>query len=81
MVYADDLMNADSYANRMFFTQVLGALWQESVALNLPPVRLQNAVLPITGYQANLLAIVFTGVLPLLALAAGFAVKLRRRRL
>ena len=81
MIYADDLMNADSYANRMFLTQALGKLWQESTALSLPPRRLETAVLPITGYQANLLAIVLTGVLPLLALAAGFAVKLRRRRL
>ncbi|HNW87206.1 MAG TPA: GldG family protein [Candidatus Limiplasma sp.] len=81
MMYADDLMGADSYANRMFLTQALGALWQQSTVLSLPARRLESATLPITGYQANLLAIALTGALPLMALAVGFAVKWRRRRL
>ncbi|NLV58527.1 MAG: GldG family protein [Clostridiales bacterium] len=81
MIYADDLMSVESYGNRMFLAQVLSALWQETVTLAIPAKSLENAPLPITGEQAQTLAIVLAVVLPLMALALGTAVRLRRRRL
>ena len=81
MIYADDLMSVDSYGNRMFLAQVLKALWQETVTLAIPAKSLESAPLPITGEQTQSLAIVLAVVLPLLALAMGTVVRLRRRRL
>lgn len=81
LLYADDLMGMASYANRAFLAQVLGALWQESAALSLPPKMLASAPLAITGGQAQTLLWVLAGGLPLLALAGGLAVQVRRRRL
>ena len=81
MIYADDLMGMESYANRMFLSQVLGALWQMDVTLSIPPKTMDSAPLPINGQQAQTLAVVLTAVLPLLALGYGIVVKVRRKRL
>ena len=81
MIYADDLMGMDSYANRMFLSQVLGTLWQMNVTLSIPPKTMESAPLPINGQQAQTLAVVLTGMLPLLALGFGIVVKVRRKRL
>ena len=81
MIYADDLMGMDSYANRVFLSQVLGALWQESITLSIPAKAIMNAPLPITGEQARVIAIALALVLPLIALFVGVMVKLRRRSL
>ncbi|NLI20837.1 MAG: GldG family protein [Clostridiales bacterium] len=81
MIYADDLMGMSTYANRAFLAQVLTALWSETASVSIPPKGLQSDPLPINGAQARTLGILLAGVLPLLTLAAGVFVKLRRRRL
>ena len=80
MVYSDDLMAATSYANRMFLTRVLGALWQEDIAVSIPPKSLSGAPLPLAGKQAETIGLVLSVILPLLVLAAGTFVTLRRRK-
>ena len=81
MIYADDLMGTESYANRPFLAQVLGALWQEATPLSIPPKALSNAPLLITGEQTRILSVLLTAALPLGALAAGTIVWFRRKRL
>lgn len=80
MVYADDLMSATSYANRVFLTRVLGYLWQEEITVSIPAKTLSNAPLPLAGRQAELLGFGISVVLPLLVLTAGAFVTLRRRK-
>lgn len=80
MIYADDLMATSSYANRMFLTRVVGALYSENIAVSIPAKTLGSALLPITAGQAQGLGILLTAVLPLAALLCGVTIIIRRRR-
>lgn len=80
MVYSDDLMSASTYANRMFLTRVVGFIWQEETAVNIPPKSLSGAPLPLAGKQAEMIGLVLSAVFPLTVLAAGAFVTLRRRK-
>lgn len=80
MVYADDLMGASSYANRLFLVGVLGALWQEDIGVSIPPKTLESAPLPLAGNQAETIGLILSVILPVMVLAAGAYVTLRRRK-
>ena len=80
MIYADDLMATSSYANRMFLTRVVGALYSESVSVSIPAKTLDSALLPVSAGQAKGLGILLTAILPAAALLCGVTVIIRRRR-
>ena len=80
MIYADDLMATSSYANRMFLTRVVSALYSESVSVSIPAKTLDNALLAISAGQARGLAILLTAILPAAALLCGITIIIRRRR-
>jgi len=80
MIYADDLMATSSYANRMFLTRVVGALYSESVAVSIPAKTLDSALLAVSAGQARGLGILLTAILPAAALLCGVTIIIRRRR-
>lgn len=80
MVYSDDLMGATSYANRMFLTRVLNALWQQGATVSIPAKTLSAAPLPLQGDQAETIGVLLAVVLPLMVLALGAYVNIRRRK-
>jgi len=80
MIYADDLMGTSSYANRMFLTRVVGALYSENVAVSIPAKTLDSALLPVSAGQAKALGIALTAALPFAALLCGVTIIIRRRR-
>ena len=61
MIYADDLMATSSYANRMFLTRVVNALYSESVAVSIPAKTLDSALLAVSAGQARALGEGFHG--------------------
>ena len=80
MIYADDLMTTSSYANRMFLTRVVNALYSENVSVSIPAKTLGSSLLAISAGQSKMLGILLTAVLPLAALLCGVTVIIRRRR-
>ena len=80
MVYSDDLMGTTSYANRMFLTRVLSALWQEGPTVSIPAKTLSAAPLPLQGDQAETIGVLLAVGLPLMVLALGAYVNIRRRK-
>lgn len=80
MIYADDLMATSSYANKMFLTRVVGALYSENVTVSIPAKTLDSALLAISAGEARGLGILLTAVLPAAALLCGVTIIIRRRR-
>ena len=80
MIYADDLMATSSYANRMFLTRVVSALYSESVSVSIPAKTIDSALLAVSAGQARGLAILLTAILPAAALLCGITIIIRRRR-
>lgn len=80
MIYADDLMGTSSYANRMFLSRVVGALYSENITVSIPAKTLSSALLPISAGEAKVLGVALTAILPAIALLGGVAIIIRRRR-
>lgn len=81
MLFADDLMNATTYANSLFLSQVVSYLYTDVQTLSLPPKTLRSSPLPITFGQALGWGAVLVAVLPLGVLCAGFVMIHRRKHL
>ncbi len=81
MIYADDVMSMSTYANGLFLTQAINYLVEEQTTVSIPAKTLTLSPLPITQGETQVLSIVLVGVLPLLAMAIGLVIKLKRRHL
>ena len=81
MIYADDIMSMSSYANRLFLTQVINYLREETHSISIAPKMLASTALAITTSQSMTAGMILVIVLPPAVLAAGIAVRLRRRHL
>lgn len=81
MLYADDLMNATTYANSLFLSQVVSYLYKDVQTISIAPKTLSVSPLPITQTQSLLWGAALVIVLPLGVLAAGLCVCHRRKRL
>ncbi len=81
LIYADDLLSAGSYANRLFLTRAVAHLWENASPVSIPHKALGNDPLPVTRAQGLTWGLLLSALLPAAALAAGAAVKIRRNRL
>lgn len=81
LMIADDVMGMSAYANRLFLAQVLGALSPDTTAVSIPVKAIDDTTLAVTARQSLTIGLVLAVALPLLVLAAGVGVSLRRRRL
>lgn len=81
MLYADDLMNATTYANSLFLSQVVSYLYHDVQTISIAPKTLSTSPLPITYTQSLVWGAALVIVLPLGVLAAGIVVCYRRKRL
>lgn len=81
MIFADDLMQATTYANSLFLSQVISYLYTDVQTLSLPPKTLSTSPLPITYTQAMIVGGGLVVLLPLCILLFGFWMIHRRKRL
>lgn len=81
LMAADDLLRMSTYANRLFLTQSIGALYAEGETLSIPPKLLGLSPIAITRAQSLWLALLLAVAMPVAVLLVGGAVFLRRRRL
>lgn len=80
-LYADDIMNAGTYANRQFLTQVINYMTESAQSINIPAKTLVKPPLPVTGQKSLIISAFLVIVIPALILAAGIRVYRKRRSL
>lgn len=81
LVYGDDLLGFSSYGNAEFLVQLINWLVPEEASVSIAPKTIASDPLNLQSGTLVLWAILLCGVLPLIALALGIVVFLRRRRL
>jgi ABC-2 type transport system permease protein len=80
MIFADDLMQATTYANSLFLSQVISYLYADVQTLSLPPKTLSASPLPVTHTQALAWGAGLI-IMPLCVLIIGFWTVRQRKRL
>ena len=80
-LYADDVMETDSYGNRAFITQAADYLAGSGVSVSIPAKRMGSPLLAVTGTQEILAGLILVVLIPLAVLTAGVVVFLKRRKL
>ena len=80
-LYADDIMNAGTYANRQFLTQVINYLTESAQSVNIPAKTLSMPPLLVTRQKSLIIAVVLVVILPALILAMGVCIYRKRKSL
>jgi gliding motility-associatede transport system auxiliary component len=80
-IYADDLLGFSSYANADFLVQAINWLYDGETSIFIPARSVRPAPLNILSSRALLIGVLITIPLPLIILATGVAVIMRRRRI
>ena len=80
MIYADDILALSTFANADFLTQTINWLNPEQNAVSIPAKTIAPNPLTILPGEATAMGIILIGIVPLLILAAGVFVAIRRRR-
>jgi len=80
MIYADDILGMSTFANTDFLTQTINWLNPDQTAVTIPAKTIAPDPLTILPGEAAVAGIVLIGIVPLLILATGILVAVRRRR-
>lgn len=80
-MYADDLMQTPSVANRAFLMQCMRWLLKDDTLISIPAKEMGDPYLPVTAGEARAFSVLLTGGIALAWLCAGLIVILRRRNL
>jgi len=80
MLYADDILEMSTFANADFLTQTINWLNPQQITINIPAKTIAPDPLTILPGEAAAIGIILIGIIPLLVLAAGILVAVRRRR-
>lgn len=81
LIYGDDLMSEDKLANTDFIMQTVQWLIGDGELINVPVKNLEADILPATGELTRIYVAVFAVALPIVILAAGLTVYIKRRYL
>ena len=81
LIYGDDLMQEDKLANGDFLMQTMSWLIGDDELLNIPVKNLDTDILPATTQLVRTYVAIMAIGVPLLILAVGFTVYIRRRYL
>jgi len=79
-IYADDVLGMSTFANADFLVQAINWLNPGQTAVNIPAKTLVPPPLGILPAEAAIAGFILTALIPLLILAAGLIVAIRRRR-
>jgi ABC-2 type transport system permease protein len=79
-IYADDVLGMSTFANSDFLVQTINWLNPERTAVNIPAKTIAPPPLGILPAEAAATGFILTGMIPLLILATGLIVAIRRRR-